>query len=91
MVAAKRAVYPSLTIALISITPRPAASATADPDMPAKIMLPITLTCARPPRIRPTRRLATANIRSVVPPTFIRLPARMKNGIASRGKEVVAA
>ena len=44
MVAANLALYPSLIMARISITPRPAASATAEPDMPAKIMLPMTLT-----------------------------------------------
>jgi len=59
--------------------------------MPAKIMLPRTLTCASPPCTRPTISLATSKIRSVVPPTFIRLPARMKKGMASSGKEVVVA
>src|SRR5438046_6248966 len=34
---------------------------------------------------------ATAKMRNVMPPTFIRLPARMKNGMASNGNEVVEA
>ena len=73
------------------MTPRPAASATAEPDMPANSMLPSTFTCANPPCTRPTSSLATSKIRSVVPPTFIRLPARMKKGMASSGNEVVVA
>jgi hypothetical protein len=39
---------------LISIVPSPAASAIAVPDMPAKIIEPITLTWPRPPFIHPT-------------------------------------
>ena len=35
--------------------PMPTASAIADPDIPAKIMLATTLTWPRPPRKRPTR------------------------------------
>ena len=69
-----------------STLPVPAASATPEPDMPAMIMLATTDTCARPPVIWPTRVRAKETSRSVMPPVFIRLPARMKNGIASRGK-----
>ena len=58
--------------------------------MPAKIMLPSTLTCARPPRTRPTSSCVKSKMRCVIPPVFIRLPARMKNGIASSGNDVVA-
>ena len=46
--------YPWSCIALISIVPRPPASATAVPDMPAKITLPMTLTWPRPPFSQPT-------------------------------------
>ena len=46
----KSSSYPASRMALISTAPRPPASATADPDMPAKIMLPSTLTYPRPPR-----------------------------------------
>jgi hypothetical protein len=45
-------------MALISIVPRPPASATAVPDMPAKITEPATLTWPSPPRIQPTSATA---------------------------------
>ena len=50
--------YPSSVMALISIVPSPAASATAEPDMPAKITLPTMFTWARPPRSQPARHSA---------------------------------
>ena len=65
------------------MVPRPAASATAAPEMPAKIMLATTLTCARPPRMLPTRAAAKSKMRCVTPSAFIRLAARMKKGTAS--------
>jgi len=40
--------------ATLSTRPSPPMSASADPDIPAKIRLPKMLTCARPPGIRPT-------------------------------------
>jgi hypothetical protein len=46
--------YPCSVIALISIVPRPAASAIAVPDMPANTTEPTTFTWPRPPRIHPT-------------------------------------
>lgn len=73
-------------MALFSTEPSPARSASAAPDMPAKIMLAATLTCARPPRMGLNKALANANMRSVTPPAFIRLPASTKNGTASRVK-----
>ena len=83
--------YPLSFMAFISIMPSPAASATAAPDMPEKIMLAMTLTWPRPPQMCPTRARAKRNIRSVIPPVFIRLPARMKNGMASSVNDVVDA
>ena len=71
-------------MALISIVPRPAASASAAPEIPAKIMLASTLTWARPPLMLPTTQLAKSKIFWVMPRAFIILPARMKNGTASR-------
>ena len=68
------------------MAPSPPASATAAPDMPAKITEAPTFTCPSPPRIHPTRASAKLKIRSVMPEVFIRLPARMKNGTASSGK-----
>jgi len=49
MAAENGASYPASRIALISISPSPAASATAEPEMPAKIRLARTLTWASPP------------------------------------------
>ncbi len=87
MPTAKPASYFASRIALISMAPRPPASATAAPDMPAKITLAPMLTWPRPPRIQPTSAVAKVKIRSVMPAVFIRLPARMKNGTASSGNE----
>ena len=84
--AAKAASKPSFFIALISTVPRPAASACATPDMPAKIRLAKMLTCARPPRRWPTSATANSKIRAAMPPMFIRLPASTNSGIASNGK-----
>ena len=86
MPTANLASYLASRIALISIAPRPPASATAAPDMPAKITDAPTFTWPSPPRIHPTRASAKLKIRSVMPAVFIRLPARMKNGTASKGK-----
>ena len=47
-------------MALISMVPMPAASASAVPDMPEKITEPMMLTWARPPFIQPTSE--TANV-----------------------------
>ena len=82
---------PASFIALISTWPMPAASPTAVPDMPEKIRLPTTLTCARPPVKWPTSACAKRKMRSVMPPVFISEPARMKKGIASSVKPDEAA
>ncbi len=47
-------------------------------------------TWARPPAIQPVSSRANTSSRSVMPVAFIRLPARMKNGTASSGKDWVA-
>ena len=75
---------PCSSIALISIVPRPAASATADPLIPAKTTLASTLACPKPPGIHPTSPLQKSKIRLVILPTFISFPAIRKNGIAIR-------
>ena len=62
------------------------ASATAEPEMPANIMEESTFTCARPPRICPTKDCAKRTMTAVMPPAFMSSPARMKNGTANRGK-----
>ena len=70
----------------IRTVPLPAASATPEPDIPAMIMFVTTTTWASPPRMWPTSVLAKSTSRSVIPPVFMRLPARMKKGMARRGK-----
>ena len=77
---------PSRRIALISTVPSPAASACATPDMPAKIRLATTLTCASPPRMWPTSAVANSKMRAAMPPELRMLPASTKSGIASSGK-----
>lgn len=67
----------------ISTLPKAVASATAEPDTPEKTMQDITVVRPSPPLNRPTQALAKLMMRAVMPPTFMMLPARMKNGIAS--------
>ena len=81
--------YPAFSMAGIRMVAVPVASATADPDMPAMIMLVTTVTWPSPPRMCPTRHWAKWTSRCVIPPVFIRLPARMKKGMARRVKLVV--
>ena len=83
--AAKLGVYlPPRVIIICIILPVPAASAIAEPDMPAKMMLCTTLTWARPPRKRPTSASQNRSSRSVIEPEFISSAAKMKSGTASR-------
>ena len=63
--------------------PMPTASAIAEPDMPAKMMLATTLTCPRPPRNLPTSTWQNLSKRSVRLPLFMRSAARMNRGTAS--------
>ena len=82
--AANSGLYPRSRIALISIMPNPAQSATAAPDTPANTIDARTFTCASPALKCPTRELAKLKIRSVMPTVFIKLPAMMKKGTAVR-------
>jgi hypothetical protein len=68
------------------MAPRLAVSATAVPEMPAKIMEATMLAWARPPWMCPTRALQNRIILSEMPPRFMRLPARMKPGMHRRTK-----
>ena len=82
--AAKLGVYfPSRVIMFCISRPEPAASAIAEPDMPAKMMLCTTFTCASPPRKRPTIASQKRSSRSVIVPLFMISAARMKSGTAS--------
>ena len=67
----------------ISTLPSAEASAAAEPDSPEKIIEAITEVSARPPLKRPTIDIARSMMRVVIPPRFIRFPARMRNGMAS--------
>jgi hypothetical protein len=51
----------------------------------------MTHTCPSPPGTCPTTALANRKMRLVMPPVFMRFPARMKKGIASSVKLVVEA
>src|SRR5690554_3041470 len=53
-----------------------------EPEMAPKNMLELTAVMLRPPVKRPTKRLAKCTMRCDSPPTLIRLPVRMKNGMA---------
>ena len=85
--AANAAGNPTRAMAGMSTDPVAAASATAEPDMPAMIMLTTMFTCASPPVIHPTRAVANRTIRAVMPPADINSPASMKSGTASSGNE----
>ena len=56
------------------------------PLMPEKIMLAMTVTWPRPPRMRPTIRLANFSSRSLTVPAFMISAARMNKGTASNTK-----
>jgi len=59
--------------------------ATELPETAAKIMQVSTQVMGRPPCTPPTSDLAKSTSRREMPPVSIRLPARMKKGMASSG------
>ncbi|CFN81102.1 Uncharacterised protein [Bordetella pertussis] len=69
----------------IRIAPTAKVVATLEPATAAKIMQVSTQVHARPPCMPPTRLLANSTMRSEIPPASIRLPARMKKGMATSG------
>jgi hypothetical protein len=60
-------------------------SATAEPEMPERKVVAITLTADSPPRRRdtPTITLASATSRRAMPPSAMMAPASTKNGMVS--------
>ena len=66
----------------INTPPTLTVSARAVPEMPANNMEATTLAMERPPVMWPTILLQKPISRSVMPPWFIRFPARMKKGMA---------
>ena len=74
----------------IRIAPIANVVATLEPDTAAKIMHVSTQVAASPPWIPPTIDFANSTSRCEMPPDSIRLPARMKNGIAASGNLLIA-
>ena len=64
--------------------------ATDEPDTAAKIMQVSTQVMGRPPCTPPTMLLAKSTSRREMPPVSIRLPARMKKGMAASGNLLTA-
>jgi hypothetical protein len=64
--------------------------ATDEPDTAAKIMQVSTQVIGRPPCTPPTRLLAKSTSRREMPPVSMRLPARMKKGMAASGNLLIA-
>ena len=69
----------------IKIAPMAKVVATDEPDTAAKIMQVSTQVMGRPPCTPPTIDLANSTKRRDMPPVSIKLPAKMKNGIAANG------
>ena len=67
--------------------PMEAESATAVPETPAKIMEAMMFARPMPPRMWPMSLSQKMTICVVMPPEFMRLPARTKPGIQSMVKE----
>src|SRR5438874_5397234 len=80
--------YPLLFIAGMRIDPSAAASATADPEISAKNIEVTMVTCASAPRMKPRSAEESAMSLREIPDAFMIAPARMKSGMAMRGKLV---
>ena len=77
---------PRSIIGLIMMEPTADVSATAAPVIPPKNMLVAMLTCASPPRTKPTSASAKSKIDCAMPPRLMSAPASTKSGIASSTK-----
>ena len=75
----------------IRMAPMANVVATDEPDTAAKIMQVSTKVMGRPPCTPPTMLLANSTRRREMPPVSIRLPARMKNGMAASGNLLIEA
>src|SRR5574343_876955 len=73
----------------IRMVPMAKVVATEEPEPAAKIMQVSTQVMGRPPCMPPTMLLAHSTSRREMPPVSIRLPARMKNGMAARGNLLI--
>ncbi|MNT20345.1 hypothetical protein D3C72_1556510 [compost metagenome] len=74
----------------IRIAPMANVVATDEPETAAKIMQVSTQVMGRPPCTPPTMLLANSTSRREMPPVSIRLPARMKKGMAASGNLLIA-
>src|SRR6059058_1734794 len=80
--------YPLLFIAGMRMDPKAAASATAEPEISAKNIDVAMVTSDRAPRIEPNIAEERAISRREMPLAFMIAPARMKSGMAIKGKLV---
>ena len=80
--AAARGLKPARMSEGIMIEPMPAASAVAEPDMPAMMTLATTTAWPSPPRTWPTSATENATSRAVIPHALRRFPARRNSGTA---------
>jgi len=78
--------YPCRFIWGIINPPTDDTAAAADPEIDPNIMQVSTLTYPSPPRHQPTAADAKSISRRAIPPSPIKYPDRIKNGIASSGK-----
>ena len=67
----------------MTIEPTATTVAGDEPDTAANSMQAMTPATARPPRRWPTQAIAKLIMRRATPPVVMKVPARMKNGIAS--------
>jgi len=79
--------YPARTIAGIRISPRAATSAGPEPEIPAKKTAVIIPTIPRPPGTFPTIESARSIRRFEMDECPRTIPAKIKNGMASRVNE----
>ncbi len=70
----------------IMTTPMATAVATAAPEIAEKIAQARMVARPSPPLMCPRSRRAKRTRSGVMPPSFMRLPASMKSGMASSGK-----
>ena len=80
--------YPSFSSSGPIVPPIAAAAAAPEPDIAPNNILATTFDCASAPGIRPLITLAQLTSLVAIPPLFIILPARMKNGIAISENEL---
>src|SRR5574343_1760083 len=73
----------------IRMVPMAKVVATDEPETAAKIMQVRTQVMGRRPCVPTTMLLANSTRRREMPPVSIRLPARMKNGMAARGNLLI--